>query len=152
MFFLLSLSVTYEGCSKSSKPHQERRSIVEHFCYGNKLPLLIKREKRIQISIFISQQVRLIQNWAVNKKSKILMRLRTFGKPSYVMYFSLLLCWSSISQHWRMDQPKQNMLWDQSSKQLFLIINTFNFILVAVNEPDKPSSNAGWGYLHFTLQ
>ena len=30
----------YKGCSKSSKPHQERRSIGEHF-FGNSLPLSI---------------------------------------------------------------------------------------------------------------
>ena len=40
---------TYNGCLKSSKPHQERRVIVEYFFCGNLLPLLRKLEKLIQI-------------------------------------------------------------------------------------------------------
>ena len=35
--------------SKSSKPHQERRDMAEHFCYGNTQPLLMQLEKLIQI-------------------------------------------------------------------------------------------------------
>ena len=51
-----------KGHSKSSKPHAERRSIAEHFCRGNTLPLLIKLEKLIRISVFITVQVRPITN------------------------------------------------------------------------------------------
>ena len=55
------VSVKYiicEGRSKTSKPHQERTHIVEHFYCGNKLSLLIKLEKIIHISVIISVQLR----------------------------------------------------------------------------------------------
>lgn len=42
---------SYEGRSKSSEHHPERRAIAEHFCCGNTLPLLIKLEKVSQISL-----------------------------------------------------------------------------------------------------
>ena len=47
----------YEDCSKSSKPHTERRVTTEHFCCGSILSLLLKLEKLIQISIEISEQI-----------------------------------------------------------------------------------------------
>ena len=60
----------FECCSKSSKPHLERRDLPEHLCYGNMKPLLIKLEKLIQISVLTVVLVRLIQRWAVtNLKS-----------------------------------------------------------------------------------
>ena len=37
----------YEGRSKSSKPHSERRALAKDFCGGNTLPLLTKLEKLI---------------------------------------------------------------------------------------------------------
>lgn len=52
---------TYEGRPKCSKPQPERRTIAEHFVYGNKLPPFIKLEKLIQVSVLISLQVRPIQ-------------------------------------------------------------------------------------------
>ena len=67
-----------QGLFKSSKPYPEIRVIAEHFCYGNELPLLIKLEKLIQISVLISVQVRPIQKWEIYDKSKIWVRLRTF--------------------------------------------------------------------------
>ena len=39
----------YEGHSKSSTLHPERKAIAEHFFYGNTQPLCIKLEKLIQI-------------------------------------------------------------------------------------------------------
>ena len=48
------------------------------FLCGNILPLFIKLEKLIQISVLISVQVSSIQCWEVCDKSKILMKLRTF--------------------------------------------------------------------------
>ena len=42
-----------EGCSKSSKLHQEKRAIAEHFRWGNTLSL-IKQAKLIEISVLIS--------------------------------------------------------------------------------------------------
>ena len=50
------------ACSKSSKLYLERRVISEHFCCSYTLPLLIKLEKLIQISVLISLQVRYIQS------------------------------------------------------------------------------------------
>ena len=50
----------YLSRSKSSKPHLERTAIVEHFCCGDPLRLLIKKEKLIQISLLISVLVRAI--------------------------------------------------------------------------------------------
>ena len=44
---------TYAVCSKISKAHPERRGIAEHFCGSNTLPLLIKLEKLIQISVLV---------------------------------------------------------------------------------------------------
>ena len=35
----------YDGRSKSSKLHQERRNTAEHFCCDSTQPLLIKLEK-----------------------------------------------------------------------------------------------------------
>ena len=60
--YKLRLAKLCEGRSKSSKPHPERKTIAEHFCYGNTLPLLKKKkqEKLIQISVLISVQLRLI--------------------------------------------------------------------------------------------
>ena len=62
--------------SESSKPHPERSAIAEHFCWGNTLLLLIKLEKLIQISVFIS--VRPLQRWEVCYKSNIWVWVRTF--------------------------------------------------------------------------
>ena len=45
----------YEGSSKSSQPHPERRAIAENFCCGNILPLLIKLEKLIQIFLVLEE-------------------------------------------------------------------------------------------------
>ena len=42
---------------KSSMPHPERSVMAEYFCCGNTLPLLIKPENLIQISVLISVQV-----------------------------------------------------------------------------------------------
>ena len=38
-----------------------QRTRAEYFCCSNKLPLVIRREKLIPISVLISVQVRLIQ-------------------------------------------------------------------------------------------
>ena len=47
--FIWSLAILYEGYSKRSNPHPERKAVAEHFCHGKTLPLLIKLEKLIQI-------------------------------------------------------------------------------------------------------
>ena len=57
-----------EVCSKSYKLHLERGATAEHFCYGNTLPLFLKLEKLIQISVLISVQLRPIQRWEVCEK------------------------------------------------------------------------------------
>ena len=62
-----------EGSSKCYKPYQESIDIMDHSFCGNKLPLLIKPEKLIQISILISIPVTIIQSvcewYATNLKS-----------------------------------------------------------------------------------
>ena len=40
-----------KGCSKSYKPHLERRTLVEYFCLDSTLPLLMKPEKQIKINL-----------------------------------------------------------------------------------------------------
>ena len=46
-----TLNHIFEDCSKSSQPNPERRTIAEHFCCGNTLPLFVKLENLIQISL-----------------------------------------------------------------------------------------------------
>ena len=59
-----------ESRFKSFGPYPERRAIAEYFCYGNTLPLLIKLENLIQISVLISVQLKLIQKWETSDKSE----------------------------------------------------------------------------------
>ena len=58
---LIVVLLENERCSKSSALQIERRGIAEIFSCGKTLPLFIKLEKSIQISILISVQVRLMQ-------------------------------------------------------------------------------------------
>ena len=50
-----------EGLSKGFNPYSERRVIAKHIYSGNTLPLLIKLEKLIQISVFIFVHVKSVQ-------------------------------------------------------------------------------------------
>ena len=59
----------YASRSKSSKPNLERRALAEYFCCGDTLPLLIKLEKPIQISVLIFVQIGpKDEKWVTNLK------------------------------------------------------------------------------------
>ena len=85
----LYVSLWYELHLKSSKPQQDRRAIAEPFHCGNTLPILIKLEKTIPISVLFLLEWDLfqIERYTINQKSKLELFEQLFVCVPYIYIY-----------------------------------------------------------------